>query len=310
VSGGSAAADGATAGRRAVLAAPAKVNLHLEILRRRHDGYHDIETILQAVSLFDTVTVERFEDSTRGKPRIELRVRPGGSAPADRHNLCWQAARLFCQETGCSGRVRIDLSKDIPSAAGLGGGSSDAAAVLVACDRLFETGLATEQLEALAARIGSDAPFFIRGGTMLARGRGTRLTVLPTIRRGYFLLIKPPIDLMARDVYEGLKMGLTGHVPVANIQNVKALIARFPGTSWFGFNRLEEVVLPAHPALQRLILHLKEIAPVAMLSGSGAAVVAVFANENELPKISEFAQEGWFVRVVGPHAGGVTFMEE
>ena len=288
------------------MVAPAKVNLHLEVLRLRQDGYHEIETILQAIKLFDTVTVERRKAFSIGAPQIELRVRPAGAAPAGPENLCWRAARRFCRVTGCGGRLRIELQKEIPAAAGLGGGSSDAAAVLVACDRLFGTGLEVAALEGLAAEIGSDAPFFIRGGTQLGRGRGTELTVLPTIRSGQFLIIKPDIDLSTEEVYSGLRMGLTVRSPKANITGVKSLIARFPTGSWFGLNRLEEVVVPSHPELQRLIVHLQELAPVAMLSGSGAAVVAVFAEDYDLARISgEFARSDWFVRVVGPHAVGV-----
>ena len=295
---------------RVAVLAPAKVNLHLEVLRQRADGYHDLETVLQAVRLHDHVTVALREETPGRRPQVELQVEPAGAAPADAHNLCWQAARLFCRATGRSGRLRIELAKTIPSAAGLGGGSADAAAVLVACDRLFGTELETADLERLGAEIGSDVPFFIRGGTMLAHGRGTVLTPLPSIRRGRFLIVKPDIDLRTADVYAGLRMGLTVRSPKANISGMKSFLARFPTSSWFGFNRLEEVVLPSHPVLQRLVLRLRELAPIAMLSGSGAAVVAVFAERGDLDEIAEeFAHPGWYVSVVGPQASGVEIQE-
>jgi 4-diphosphocytidyl-2-C-methyl-D-erythritol kinase len=286
------------------------VNLHLEVLRQRSDGYHEVETILQAVRLHDRVTVSLLEEFSGRRPHIELHVSPTGTAPADAGNTCWRAAHLFCRATGRTGRLRIALQKRIPTAAGLGGGSSDAAAVLVACDRLFGTGLETAVLEELAGQIGSDVPFFVRGGTMMARGRGTLLTPLPSIRSGRFLIVKPDIELRTEDVYAGLRMGLTVRGPKANISGMKSMLARFPTSTWFGFNRLEEVVLPSHPILQRLVLRLKELAPIAMLSGSGAAVVAVFSDHSNLNEISaEFAHPGWLVTVVGPQAFGVEIQE-
>ncbi|MFH1843405.1 MAG: 4-(cytidine 5'-diphospho)-2-C-methyl-D-erythritol kinase [bacterium] len=292
--------------RQVIVRSPAKVNLHLEVLRQRRDGYHDIETVLQAVQLFDTVKVTLRKRFSNGAPQVELRVVPTGAAPTGRENLCWRAARLFCATTGVSGRLGVELVKEIPTAAGLGGGSSNAAAVLVACNHLFGSELTPAELESMAAELGSDVPFFIRGGTQFGHGRGTELTAMPAVRRGQFLLIKPDIDLLTANVYTTLKMGLTSRAPKANIPGMKSLIARFPTSSWFGFNRLEEVVLPSYPELQRLVLHLRELAPVVMLSGSGAAVVAVFPDRCDIPKISEeFARSDWFVRVVGPHAVGV-----
>ena len=118
-----------TVGQTLVVGAPAKVNLHLEVLKQRHDHYHEIETVLQAVSLFDQVRVTLVEEYPGGVPVINLAVSPAGfPAPNDQSNLCWQAARHFCKEMGVSGRLDLELAKDIPPAAGLGGGSSDAAA--------------------------------------------------------------------------------------------------------------------------------------------------------------------------------------
>jgi len=286
--------------------APAKVNLHLEVLRQRHDGYHEIETILQAVSLFDLVEVTLFEQFAGGEPEIGITVEGSRKVPADETNLCWQAARRFCREMRLSGRLEIRLHKEIPVAAGLGGGSSDAAAVLVACDRLFGTKLDAERLEQLGSPLGADVPFFIRGGTALGRGIGTKLSRLPTIRNGQFLIVKPPFELRTVDVYSDLKMGLTVNSAKANIQVIKPLLARFPQSTWPGFNRLEDVVLPSQPSLQRLVLRMRELAPIALLSGSGSAVVGVFAEGRNLGEITgEFEETCRFVRIVGPHAAGV-----
>lgn len=299
-------------GRKLRLRAPAKVNLHLEVLRRRHDGYHEVETVLQAVELFDTLEVTLDEQWLGREPEIALEVTgPVRGIPADETNLCWRAARLFCRVQRVSGRLRIALHKEIPAAAGLGGGSSDAAAVLVACDRLFGTGLDPAQLEEMGRELGADVPFFVRGGTMLGRGIGTILTPLPTVRGCRFLIIKPAINLSTSDVYGHLNLGLTVQSPKASIAVIKPILARFPQKTWPGFNRLEDVVLPGQPGLQRLVQELRESAVVAMLSGSGSAVYGVYPGDRDLSRIAgEYSEAGLFVRVVGPHPGGVEITDD
>ncbi len=294
-------------GRSLAVEAPAKVNLHLEVLKQRHDGYHEIETVLQAVELCDLVTVTLEDRFPGGPPDLSLRVSSGPwRVPADETNLCWRAARHFCRETGMSGSLRLELRKSIPPAAGLGGGSSDAAAVLLACNELFGIGLEETELEELAAALGADVPFFIRGGTALGRGTGTRLTRLPLIRSGQFLIVKPDMELKTAEVYANLKMGLTVNSTKANIHVIKPQLARFPTPTWPGFNRLEEVVLPWAPELQRLVLNLRDAAPVAMMTGSGSAVVAVFPDGFDAEGIvNEYKEAGYFVVMVKPRACGV-----
>ncbi len=297
--------------RSIVMDAPAKVNLHLEVLKQRHDGLHEIETILQAVELCDQVEVSLTDRYPGGIPDISLQVASGSwSVPRDETNLCWKAARYFCRETEVSGCLSLKLVKRIPVAAGLGGGSSDAAAVLFACNELFETGLDSSQLEKIGSGLGSDVPFFIRGGTALGRGTGICLTPLPLIRSGQFLIVKPDMELITAEVYGNLKMGLTVNSAKANIHVIKPQLARFPTKTWPGFNRLEEVVLPWAPSLQRLVLHLREVAPIAMMSGSGAAVVAVFSEDYDASDlVREFLETGYFVKIVRPRACGVRIKE-
>ncbi len=299
-------------GRTVGVRAPAKVNLHLEVLRRRHDGFHEIETILQAVSLFDELRVTLVEQYPGGEPDIELEPGRGTAGiPTDETNLCCRAAGIFCKKMGLSGRIHIHLDKEIPAAAGLGGGSSDAAAVLVACNYLFKTGLEPGDLEKMGAGLGSDVPFFIRGGTAIGRGTGTDLTPLLSVRTAQFLIVKPPLDLRTPEVYDKLKMGLTVNSAKVNIRVIRPLLVRFPQKNWPGFNRLEEVVLPSQPSLQRLVLELRELAPVAMLSGSGSAVFAVFPEGFDLTEIvEEFKEAGLYVRVVGPLAAGVEITDD
>ena len=232
------------------------------------------------------------------------------SIPSDETNLCWQAARKFCEVTGKRGSLSIELTKEIPAAAGLGGGSSDAAAVLVACNSLFDTGLDPEDLQAMGAGLGADVPFFIKGGTALGRGIGADLTPLPTLRTGQFLIVKPALDLKTPDVYSELKMGLTVNSSKANIRVIRPQLARFPQKTWPGFNRLEDVVQPGQPALQRLVHEMRDLTCVAMLSGSGSAVFGVFDDGHIMGEIvEEFEAAGYFVRVVGPHTAGVEITE-
>ena len=297
--------------RSVIVKAPAKVNLHLEVLRLRHDGYHDVETVLQAISLFDELRVTLVEQYSGGQPDIKLSVKNAKKIPVDETNICWQAAKHFCKETGLSGRLLIHLEKKIPVAAGLGGGSSDAAAVLAACDRLFNTRLDPGDLEKMGAALGADVPFFILGGTALGRGIGTDLTPLPRIRTGQFLIVKPDLDLKTSEAYGNLKMGLTVNVSKANIGVIKSILAKFPHATWPGFNRLEEAVLPQQPLLQRLVHRLREVAPVAMLSGSGSAVVAVFSEGEDISELlEELTSAELFVRVVRPYVSGVEIRDD
>ena len=160
---------------RLVIEARCKINLGLEVLRRRPDGFHDIDTVFQCVSLCDELVIER---APRGTVRLEVE---GARVPAGPENLVWRAALVHAQATGAPG-ASIVLRKRVPIAAGLGGGSSDAAATLVGLDRLHATHLPAETLRRMALVLGSDVPYFIGGGTVRGRGRGEVLEPLPPLR--------------------------------------------------------------------------------------------------------------------------------
>ncbi len=297
--------------RRVSLRSPAKVNLHLEVLHTRTDGYHEIETVLQAVTLFDHLLFELEEQWSHQPTQIDLLVEPHGTAPDDETNLVHRAIMLFCQHTGRAGDIKVTLTKNIPVQAGLGGGSGNAAAALVACNRLFNTGLSDSDLEELGEGLGSDVPFFIRGGTQLARGRGTELTKLMSIVQGRFLIIKPAISVSTPEVYDRLKLGLTTRSPKVNIRITEALIARFPTGSWFGTNRLEEVVLPDQPELQRLLRDLQDHASIALLAGSGSAIFGVFPDDHDMAGAMELLDGmDLFVHKADPFSRGVVFTDE
>jgi len=172
-----------TGGPVLTIETPAKVNLTLEVLGKRSDGYHEIASIMQTVSLFDSLTLSADEELQFVTDVPELDTRD---------NLVYRAARLLKERTGVSKGARIGLCKDIPVAAGLGGGSSDAAATLLGLEKLWGLHLAKEDLAALAAQLGSDVPFFLSGGTALAEGRGERISPLPSPPTSWLVLLYLP----------------------------------------------------------------------------------------------------------------------
>ncbi|GAF90970.1 unnamed protein product, partial [marine sediment metagenome] len=169
------------------LMAPAKINWTLEVLGRRPDGFHNVKTVLQTIDLFDSLELE---------PAAELTLEAAGEGlPPPEENLTMRAARRLQKKTGYSGGARMRLTKTIPVAAGLGGGSSDAAAALRGLDRLWGLALPHERLAEIAAEVGSDIPFFLRGGTALAEARGERVTPLPDAPRTAILVVVPALSI-------------------------------------------------------------------------------------------------------------------
>jgi len=283
----------------------AKVNLHLEVLRRRPDGYHDIETVLQSVGLYDT---------------LHLVPRPSGlsllcdapGVPRGEDNLCMRAARalLAAVERDEPPRgVRLDLYKSIPVAAGCGGASADAAAVLIGLDHFWQLGLGLERLTAIAATLGSDVPFCVRGGTALARGRGERLIQLPDLEQTWFLLVFPGIPVRSEWAYTKLSMGLTRRPHALNLDRLKSILARYPEAARGFYNRLEDAVCPAHPQLAEIAAWLQQSgAPVAMMTGSGSGVFAAFGDQRRAERVRrDLGRSDWRAMVVESVRAGVEF---
>jgi 4-diphosphocytidyl-2-C-methyl-D-erythritol kinase len=246
----------------------AKINLGLEIVGRRPDGYHDIRTLFQTVTLADELDIEPAPDG-----RFEL----SGDEPSiawDGSNLVARAARLLGDETGTGRGARIAVRKTVPAGRGLGGGSSNAAAALVALDRLWGLGLGTDRLAPLARRLGADVPFFLRGGLCLGEGIGDRLTPLPDLAPLACLFVIPPYPIPTASVYAGLDAALTSPGKVSRIE-------RFLGSGDFGLleNDLERVIFRAHPELRRWTCFFREQgALVSQVSGSGSAVYGLFPD--------------------------------
>jgi 4-diphosphocytidyl-2-C-methyl-D-erythritol kinase len=246
--------------------APAKLNLFLEILGRRPDGYHEIETLMVAVDLYDTLTIA---DDPSG--RITLRC-DDPTLPTGRDNLVVRAAERLREESGCPRGAAIELRKAIPAQAGLAGGSSDAAATLAALDRLWNLHLPPDHLDALAGEIGSDVAFFRHAPAAVCRGRGERVEALTLAEALHFVLVCPPIGLSTADVYRNLR---PPERPRPIGPALEALVAGRPdalGRSLF--NRLQPVAERLRPALVRVRDALASLSPSLdghLMSGSGSA---------------------------------------
>ncbi len=251
-----------------VLSSPAKINLFLEVLGRRPDGYHEIESVMQLVDLCDRVRLSRAQ---RG---IHLSV-TGAELPSGRGNLAYKAAALTMETAGRRGGVRIHLEKRIPVAGGLGGGSSNAAAVLAGLNRLYDLGWPRETLQKLGAQLGSDVPFFLSDGLAIATGRGEVLEPLKAWPPQWLVLANPRVPISTAWAYREASSKLTDGGARGTIRSFVVGRALVWPPVW-AFNRLEAVVLPHRPEVRALKALLQEGGawPV-LMSGSGASVFAV-----------------------------------
>jgi 4-diphosphocytidyl-2-C-methyl-D-erythritol kinase len=255
--------------------APAKVNLLLRVLGRRADGFHELETLFQAIGLYDELTLEVTD-----RPGVALEVEGADLGPVD-ENLAARAARLFMERVVPRGGVRIGLRKAIPAGAGLGGGSSDAAATLRGLEMLFGRALPQSERHDLAARLGSDVPFFLGpGGYALAGGRGERLQPLAPLPGAEVVLGLPPVTVATGPAY-----GLLASARAAGATAPPApVLGREAPGDWnrvaeVAANDFEEVVCAAHSEVARALAAVRAGNPVlSMLSGSGGAVFAVHAT--------------------------------
>jgi 4-diphosphocytidyl-2-C-methyl-D-erythritol kinase len=262
------------------VSALAKINLGLKVLHKRADGYHELRTIFQTVSLADSLDIE-FTPARRTV--IEI-----AGTPEIPDNLAGRAARLVLQSLRSTGRVLVRLTKRIPVGAGLGGGSSDAAAVLLALPVLAGKQLPERLLIELAAGLGSDVPFFLLGGTAVAIGRGTELYPLPEPRGTRGLVIAPDLHVATPEAYGALARGLTTAAQENIISEFQSCVWHggeggwaTPGTS--GGNDFEAVVFRRHPRLRELKRRLTGMgASEAMLSGSGSALFGLFRSRPDM----------------------------
>ncbi len=261
------------------LSANAKINLTLDILGTREDGYHEVAMIMQEISLHDTLSMGKINQGISLTIVIEGQQ---GTLPADESNLCWKAAALVQKEYNLQEGVEIHLTKRIPMAAGLAGGSADAAAVLKGMNHLFRLGMTEARLCELGARLGSDIPFCIMGGTMLATGRGEILTRLPSFPRLSVVLAKPPVGVSTAWAYKTYDAGYDGPHP----DNEAMLEAIHGGDAHKATdllcNVLEGVTETEHPVIadyKRLMM--EHGAMASMMSGSGPTVFGLVREKQQ-----------------------------
>ncbi len=263
------------------LKALAKINLGLDVLRRREDGYHEVKMIMQTISLCDELELRK-----RKQPGIQVRTNLH-YLPTNENNLVYKAAQLLMEEFQIGDGIAIQLQKRIPVAAGMAGGSSDAAAVLWGMNQMYGLGLSRKGLMERGVRLGADVPYCVLRGTALAEGIGERLRTLPPMPKCYILLAKPGISVSTRFVYENLH---ANDLKPEQHPDVDAMIEAMKEkdlgllTARMG-NVLELVTVPAHPVIEEIKRYMLEAGALgAMMSGSGPTVFGIFDTQAKARK--------------------------
>ena len=266
-----------------VVKAPAKINLYLRVLGKRPDNFHEIESLIQAIDLYDEITLEKAD-------HLDI-ICSDLSIPSDYTNLAYRAAKLLYENKYIPG-AKITLLKNIPSGAGLGGGSSDAAFVLRGLCSLYSIALGYNQMLELAGRLGSDVPFFLTCGQALARGRGELLEEIDLSLNYTILLLSPSLHVSTADVYRAVKNNLTKRSAEALLSNRKYL-SGFIDISQRFHNDLEDIVLAKYPFLDELKRSLLGAgAFYSSMTGSGSSFFGLFKSDvaipNELENLKEY----------------------
>jgi 4-diphosphocytidyl-2-C-methyl-D-erythritol kinase len=275
--------------------APAKINLSLRVVGRRRDGYHLLDTVLIPVSLYDEIEITRLK-----KARQALTVTCDHPlAPSGKRNLAYRAAALLLKKAGVQAPIRIRIRKRIPVGAGLGGGSSDAAATLVGLDRLLRLGWGRKRLLPLAGSLGADVPFFISGKPARGRGIGDKLAEIGPIRRLWLVILYPGFPVSTRWAYGRLPRKLTKHIEKTSINFSSR---GRPVSAALLVNDLEKVVFQRYSRVAQLKERLiQEGATGALMSGSGSSVFGIFFSRRQAAKAlrrlrKEVGVQGYLVR--------------
>lgn len=264
------------------LKALGKINLGLDVLGRRENGYHDVRMVMQTVYLYDEVTMEK-----RKEPGITVETNLF-YLPVNEQNIAYQAADLLMEEFQIEEGVSIKLNKHIPVAAGMAGGSSNAAAVLFGMNRLFSLGLDEKDLMERGVKLGADVPYCIMRGTVLAEGIGEILTPLSPMPKCYILIAKPPISVSTKKVYEKLDAGaivqhpdIDGIIEGLNGEDIEKVAASMG-------NVLEDVTISEYPVIEQIKDEMKAAGALnAMMSGSGPTVFGIFTKRSLAKKAYE-----------------------
>lgn len=258
-----------------VLKARAKINLGLDVCGLRQDGYHEVSMVMQTIGIYDKLIIKRV-------PRSGITIESNaGFLPVNENNLIYKAAHLLMEEFDIREGLYVYLNKFIPVAAGLAGGSADAAVTLVGVNRIFGLGLSVKELMKRAGNIGADVPYCIMRGTALAQGIGERLTRLKSMPKCPVIVAKPPVNVSTRLVYE--KFDRIGQVHHPDIRGICDAIEEgdLRGIAALMGNVLEEVTVPLVPQIEQIKCFMKERGALnAMMSGSGPSVFGLFENDD------------------------------
>lgn len=275
------------------LKALAKINLGLDVLGRRENGYHDVRMVMQSIYLYDEVKLEKTAEP------VITTVSNLSFLPTGDGNIAYKAARLLQEEFQITEGIKITLNKHIPVAAGLAGGSSNAAAVLFGMNRMFRLGLSQKDLMDRGVRLGADVPYCIMRGTVLAEGIGEKLSVLPAMPKCTVLIAKPPVSVSTKVVYEALDAKeITEHPDIDGIieglkNNSLKQVAACMG------NVLEDVTVPMHPVIDQIKQEMKSAGALnAMMSGSGPTVFGLFESRADAREAQRRIREKSLTRQV------------
>ncbi|MCI3923276.1 4-(cytidine 5'-diphospho)-2-C-methyl-D-erythritol kinase [Paenibacillus sp. TRM 82003] len=260
--------------------APAKINLSLDVIRKREDGYHEVEMVMTMVDLADRLEMEEL-------PRDTIIISSqAGYIPLDEKNLAFQAAKLIKERYSVKKGVYIHLDKRIPVSAGLAGGSTDAAATLRGLNRLWSLNISKEELCKLGEELGSDVPFCVAGGTAVARGRGEKLEHIESPPSCWVVLVKPPINVSTADVYGRLRANAIERHPSTEAMVDAIRRGDFQAMCGSLGNVLEEVTVQLHPEVRFIKESMLRLgADGALMSGSGPTVFALVQRESKLARI-------------------------
>jgi 4-diphosphocytidyl-2-C-methyl-D-erythritol kinase len=276
------------------LKARAKINLGLDVLRKREDGYHEVKMIMQTINLYDKIYLKKTKE-----PGIKLETNLY-FLPTNETNLAYKAASLLMDEFKVSGGIEIIIQKFIPVAAGLAGGSSDGAAVLYGVNKLFNLGLSQKELMKRGLLLGADVPYCLMRGTALAEGIGEKLTRLPSLsKKLYVLIAKPGINVSTKFVYSNLHLDEISIHP-----NVDAQIEAIKSDNYENMignmgNILEKVTIPAYPIIEEIKKCMMENGAInAMMSGSGPTVFGIFTDKEQTLKVQAILKETQIAKMV------------
>lgn len=279
------------------VSAPAKINLHLEVLGRRSDGYHELRTLFISIGLADHLRAIRSENGV-----TTLHIDPEGLLSPAEDNLIMKAAELLRRNSGSRAGAKIFLDKNIPVGAGLGGGSSDAAAALVLLDKVWGMGLENHDLIQMAAALGSDVPFFLHGGLAEGWGRGDDIRPLPDLRSYHVVVVVPKITVSTAAVYASLPSSSSAEYPgvMPDRDPGPPIFGKDRGPSWHNYrNDLEAVVVARWPEVGRVLASLRDSAAIHVaMTGSGSASFAIFENRRVALDLAAGLDHSWTVHVV------------